>query len=904
MAPARASARVLLLVGVLMAAGVVVLLPTRPVLGLTPHAPIYIFTDAGFPGNSGVTGGNGTAGNPYIIAGWDINASAANGIHLVSTTAYFVIRNTSIHSGGLTYSGIYLSNAVHGRIENVTLTSNDYGVYHYGGTVKIVNSVLVNNYGGVRAFSTYTEVNATSVRGSFYGVEADRSSHMNITYSNLNNNTYGVFATSDTHTSIIGNRFRDNGFGAQLSHSRNAVVAGNTFTNDGLTLVGTSAPEYYTHTISTDNLVNGKPLYYYRNCTGTSVSGIPVGQLIFANCTNPRAANLTVTGTDYGVGAYFSAGGWINDSALSSNSHVGLDVYGGAGLSVLRNTVGFNAEEGMTIAAAKGTVLRGNTIRSNANNGVLLSNAPGPILDGNNLSLTYHGVYLWYSSPATLSNNVLWNDSYGIYLTGGNGSLLARNRFSRNLYGLWAESCSNLTLQDNNLSYNGYGAYITGCSRATLLRNSAFSHTVFGISLTTSPSASIRDNRVVASGDGLEIYDSSKATITNNSLLGNGNRGIFVYLSSQVVVNRNNISYDLYGLELYSASYNTVTNNTFYRNTAYGAYLATAYGNLLHHNAFIANAIQAYDSYAAFNAWNLSYPGGGNYWSNYGGVDLCRGPAQTDCVGPDGIGDTPYAVDTDTSDMYPLMRNPSLPNSPPTASFSYSPAGVYNTTTVTFDATASWDYEDAPATLQVRWDWNNDGIWDYPTVGYTTVKTATHRFATLGTYTVKLGVLDSGGLTSTTTRTFTVTLQPLAVSLFADRLSGVAPLAVAFSTNVTGGQGPYSYIWTFGDGTISAEANPHHTYGYPGTYAVTVTVTDSQGHTDTAYTLLTVSGSNPPPGGGFFPTLGNPFLWIPIVAVVAAVVVGVAFVSKRRRRPKGPSGEPPLLDRPLTPPKV
>jgi hypothetical protein len=65
----------------------------------TTHNPIYIDCDANFTVANGVSSGNGTASNPYIIENWDINASSANGIDISNTNAYFIIRNCVIHDG-------------------------------------------------------------------------------------------------------------------------------------------------------------------------------------------------------------------------------------------------------------------------------------------------------------------------------------------------------------------------------------------------------------------------------------------------------------------------------------------------------------------------------------------------------------------------------------------------------------------------------------------------------------------------------------------------------------------------------------------------------------------------------------------------------------------------------------
>jgi PKD repeat protein len=96
------------------------------------------------------------------------------------------------------------------------------------------------------------------------------------------------------------------------------------------------------------------------------------------------------------------------------------------------------------------------------------------------------------------------------------------------------------------------------------------------------------------------------------------------------------------------------------------------------------------------------------------------------------------------------------------AALSVTPPIGDTTTTFTADASGSHDSSETPATLEYSWDWDNSGTFTTPS----TVATATHTYATPGTYTIAVKVSTADGRSATTSKT--VKVQPVgpAVALF------------------------------------------------------------------------------------------------------------------------------------------
>lgn len=184
------------------------------------------------------------------------------------------------------------------------------------------------------------------------------------------------------------------------------------------------------------------------------------------------------------------------------------------------------------------------------------------------------------------------------------------------------------------------------------------------------------------------------------------------------------------------------------------------------------------------------------------------------------------------------------PNLAPIASFTSSAQAL----DVSFDASGSND----PDGLIARYAWDfGDGT---SGVGVS----PTHRYPDAGPRTVTLTVTDDRGGVGTMQQS----VNP--------RLPNVNPVA-AFTATPTflkvDADGSSSsdpdgaiatYAWSYGDGSSGTGVTSQHTYAAPGTYTITLTVTDDRGGSNATSFDVTVSGPpNVPPAAAFTSSTNN-----------------------------------------------
>jgi len=110
------------------------------------------------------------------------------------------------------------------------------------------------------------------------------------------------------------------------------------------------------------------------------------------------------------------------------------------------------------------------------------------------------------------------------------------------------------------------------------------------------------------------------------------------------------------------------------------------------------------------------------------------------------------------------------------------------------------------------------------------------------TYTVTLTAESFYACSSSSQKEVVVYPSPVA-AFVATPANQVFPNATVTITDLTN-SGNWDYLYDFGDSTTSVEANPEHTYGYPGTYKISLTVSNEK-CSDDASGYITITPTPP-----------------------------------------------------------
>jgi parallel beta-helix repeat protein len=196
---------------------------------------------------------------------------------------------------------------------------------------------------------------------------------------------------------------------------------------------------------------------------------------------------------------------------------------------------------------------------------------------------------------------------------------------------VYASAFRGIVIERNNTTLDGAGYLLHGTGDDT------------GVLVQGRNNVTIKNITIRTFSCGINLSDS-----LNNSIQTNDVRncemgiGLFDFSSGNSISGNNMTAIKGYGIHIDSSSSNVLTGNNILDND--GGIRLLQCTNLVYHNNFINNSAQV-STLDSMNVWDNGYPSGGNYWSDYVGVD----------VDGDGIGDSPYVADAGNQDNHPLM---------------------------------------------------------------------------------------------------------------------------------------------------------------------------------------------------------------------------------------------------------
>jgi len=254
------------------------------------------------------------------------------------------------------------------------------------------------------------------------------------------------------------------------------------------------------------------------------------------------------------------------------------------------------------------------------------------------------------SAPIQQSGNTYTfiGDIYGRIVVERNGAVVDGAGYTvqgdGTANGIDLPNLTSVTIMNVTISNCDCGINITSSDHIVVLRTTLTNNND-GIALDDSSYNIIYGNIITANNfEGIYLYYSSSNTVSGNQIMSNQFDGIYLYSSFSNAISGNQIeSNEFDGIYLYYSTNNVITENNITNNeNGISPYYSS--NNRIFHNSFANNKNQV-NPQTSLNIWANGYPSGGNHWSNYNGTDSDH----------DGIGDTPYIIDADNQDNYPIM---------------------------------------------------------------------------------------------------------------------------------------------------------------------------------------------------------------------------------------------------------
>ncbi|WP_076262057.1 PKD domain-containing protein [Intrasporangium flavum] len=552
-----------------------------------------------------------------------------------------------------------------------------------------------------------------------------------------------------------------------------------------------------------------------------------------AGGANPASGTTLEASTrSYGFKLWNARSVVVDGFSMQGQNGVGISIQDSADVVVTSARASLVSSYGVSSDRSSRTRVSGSTTTGNGSIGVRIATSPDAVVSGNtSASNGYHGISIQSSTGATVADNV-----------------------------------SHDNVQPTQRLANGIDVSL-GSTGALVERNTVYANQDSGIEIYTgSDDATVRRNISYDNGDhGIDCLSSQRDHVVGNTVVGNSTAGINLEGGCSSSLVADNVSVDnavgstrtIGNIRLDEASSpgSTVNRNLVFQNAG---------GPLYEWNS------APYTTVASFQVASGQGPndlGSAPRFVDEAGRNLALtltspavdsadlGVTGASVTDHDGIApvDVPVIADTGAGspaygDRGALEYHGNLQPTGPTAALSANPAtGAHAPATVQLSASGSSAGDGAITSYTFT-------CGNGTTVGPQAGATASCTYASAGTYTASVRVVDQFGLASTASTSVGVLAPYVAprAAFTATPRTGVVPFPVALdasgSSDPEGGSLTYTFVCGTGT-TVGPQASPTATctYAKTGTFTVQVTVRSSvSGLSASATTTVTASANKAP----------------------------------------------------------
>lgn len=400
----------------------------------------------------------------------------------------------------------------------------------------------------------------------------------------------------------------------------------------------------------------------YCNVFGNVILKNEEGIWLFGSSSNNITGN-TVSGarfggyTSCGISVHCSPSNWIGGNVVRDNK-VGVSFDDSPDNTLYNNTITNNRQAGLNVASDSNSIFE-NTIEHNLAYGIRMSGVNN-VLKGNTLNNNTLNFSIDPKSRVDFYTSNFANDVDSSNTIEGKPIIYWMNKQDQTVPEDAAfvvlVNCKNIIVENLNLSKNPVAIILVFTVNSQVTNNSveAPDYVIF---VHNSSGNTIAHNFVFKGGIGIFLHSSFQNEVIGNSVTG-ASSGITLEFSDENIIDGNIIFGGSRGIRFIGSNENTVRKNVVKdcEGLALGVAINAAQ-NLFYLNSFLNNTRNVKENrpeYTMFptNIWDNGTVG--NFWDDYHGTDNNN----------DGVGDTPYVIDDNNQDNYPLTEPYAIPEFP------------------------------------------------------------------------------------------------------------------------------------------------------------------------------------------------------------------------------------------------